>query len=222
MEDSNKLAKEIMTSALAGEDVDLYQQDPSDWNFLSEVIPGLVITSAGGLAPFQALGTLKGFPFYFRARNEWASLHLSAPGDIPFGTDVLYHAGMDAPFSLSDQDFCNLMMQLVSSLEKSPFRWEFEAYKLTMPESNSWAAIRTPEKTVEYGWGATPEEGWAETQLISDYLLEKGCDEETQKMYLELKDISRTPLNEDTRVFPEIEPVFEVKFHRASLLPWVS
>jgi hypothetical protein len=212
MKDSKTLAKEIMDAALNGEDVDLYQQDPSDWEFLTEFVPGLKITSAGGAFPFQALGTLHGLPFYFRARSEWATLHLSAPGTDPVGFEFLYYASMEVPFNFGAQEFCETMLKLVPALEKSPFRWQFEGYKLEFPDKNSWNAVRTSEKEINYGWGVTPEEGWTKTQEISKYLLEHGCTKETQIKYLELKDISKIPLNQDTRKFPEYEPVFEVRW----------
>lgn len=211
MKDSKKRAKEIMEAALAGKDVDLYQQDPEDWAFLTEFIPGLKITSAGGMLPFQALGTLHGFPFYFRARHEWATLHLSAPGTDPVGWEHLYHAGIEAPFMVDAKIFCELMLKLVSALERSPFRWEFEGYKLSYPDPKKWEAVRTEEKETNYGWGITPEEGWEKTQETSDYLLGYGCTEEMQKRFMGLREVSKTPLNQDTRVFPEVDPVFEVK-----------
>lgn len=216
MKDSKKLAKEIMEAALAGKDVDLYQQDPSDWEFLTEFIPGLVITSAGGACPFQALGTLKGFPFYLRARGEWVTLHLSAPGADPVGFEPLYHAGMAAPFAFGVQEFCEFMLKLVVELEKSPFRWEFEGYKLSYPDEKKWEAVRTEERETNLGWGVTPEEGWEKTQEVSEYLLGYGCTEEMQKRFMELREVSKTPLNQDTRVFPEVDPIFEVRLPEAS------
>lgn len=216
MKDSKKLSTELMEAALNGKDVDLYEQDPSDWDFLSEFIPGLVITSAGGACPFQALGTLKGFPFYLRARGEWVTLHLSAPDTNPVGVESLYYAGMAAPFSFGAKEFCEFMLKLVPALEKSPFRWEFEGYKLNMPDKNSWDSVRTEEKEINYGWGANPEEGWANTQEISEYLLKYGCTEDLQRKRLELMEISKTPLNQDNRVFPEVDPIFEVRLPEVS------
>lgn len=212
MKNAKERAKEIMDAALAFKDVDLYAQDPSDWAFLTEFIPGLKVTSAGGACPFQALGTLQGFPFYLRVRGEWASLNLSAPGTDPVGFTPLYHAGMEAPFAFGGQEFCETMLKLVPKLEKSPFRWEFEGFKLHFPNPKSWDAVRSEEKEINYGWGATPEEGWLATQEVSEYLLENGCSEEVQRHYNELRNISKTPLNQDTRKFPSWEPVFEVRW----------
>lgn len=214
MKGSKELAKDLLEAALRGEEIDLYQQDPSDWDFLAELIPELVVTSAGGYFPFQAQGTLQGFPFYFRARGEWATLHLSAPGDDPVGFDLLYYAGMSVPFGFGVQDFCETMLKLVPALQRSPFRWKFSGYKLDLPVKNSWEAVRTDQKEISVGWGHTPEEGWAQTQEISEYLLEHGCTEEVQRKHLELKAVSKTPLNQDTRVFPEVDPVFSTDFRK--------
>jgi hypothetical protein len=216
MKDSKKLAKEIMEAALAGEDVDLYQQRPEDWEFLAEFIPGLKITSAGGMLPFQALGTLHGFPFYFRARHEWATLHLSAPGTDPVGWEHLYYASCEAPFHFTAQDFCEIMLKIVPQIKRASFRWEFDGHKLHFPDPKKWEAVQSEEKDTHYGWGVTPEEGWLATQEMSEYLLEHGCSEETQRRFNELREISKTPLNQDTRVFPESDPVFEVRWPEAS------
>ena len=216
MKDSKTLAKEIMEAALAGKDVDLYQQDPADWGFLAEFIPGLKITSAGGMMPFQALGTLHGLPFYFRARHEWATLHLSAPGTDPVGWEYLYYASTEAPFMVDAEVFCEIMLKLVPEIKRSPFRWEFEGHKLNFPDPKKWEVVQSDEKEINYGWGVTPEEGWAKTQEISEYLLEHGCTEEMQLRHQELRNISKTPLNQDNRIFPEVDPVFEVKMPTAS------
>lgn len=211
MKDSKTLAKEIMEAALAGKDVDLYQQDPSDWKFLAEFIPGLKITSAGGMAPFQALGTLHGYPFYFRARHEWATLQLSAPGTDPVGWEHIYYSSSEAPFFVDARVFCELMLKLVPELKRSPFRWQFEGHKLHFPDPKKWEAVQSDEKETYYGWGVNPEEGWSETQKVSEYLLENGCTEEVQLEMTKLRDISKIPLNQDDRIFPEVDPVFEVR-----------
>lgn len=214
MTGSKEFAKELIEAALRGEEVDLYRQDPADWEFLAELIPGLVVTSAGGSFPYQAQGTLQGFPFYFRARGEWATLHLSAPGFDPVGFELLYYAGTAVPFGFGAQDFCEAMLRLVPALEKSPFRWEFSGYKLDIPGKKSWEAVRTDQKEINVGWGHTPEEGWAKTQEISEYLLEHGCTEEMQRKHLELRGVSKTPLNQDNRVFPEVDPIFSTDLRK--------
>ena len=43
--------------------------------------PAVQVKWAGGIAPFQAEGTINGWPFYFRSRNSITSLEIYAKGE---------------------------------------------------------------------------------------------------------------------------------------------
>lgn len=189
---------------------DLYKQNPADWDFLSEVIPGLVITSAGGILPYQAEGTLHGLPFYFRCRHEQASIRLVAVGENAVSGSTLYTASTPAPHMINDEQFIELLIHLVSSLKPAEFRWEFMGRKVTV-DKNLEIALSDDEEEISYGWGFTPEEGFLATREHSEYLLEHGFSHDLQDQIWEAKKLNPVPVNSDNRNWPNPEPVFEVK-----------
>lgn len=190
------------------ESFNIYKQDPERWRFLTEKIPGLVITSAGGVLPYQAEGTLHGLPFYFRCRHENASIRLVEVGGNAISGEPLYIANMDAPHMINDEKFAEIMVELISKLRRSEFRWEFMGRKVNVDKGLK--ITQTDEEEISYGWGYTPEEGFRETQVHSTYLLERGFTPEIQDELWRARQLNPTPVNSDNRNWPDPEPKFEV------------
>lgn len=186
---------------------DLYAQDPDDWAPLVAHIPGLVISSAGGFVPFQAEGLLHGLPFYFRERHDQASLQVGQADGDAF-TDFLFYAAMDSDDFRGMEDFPRYLIALVQKLERAPMLWKFPARKLKY-EDGKWNGVSVTEETEsQYGWGMTPEEGYAATQKFSEFLGGYGWSEERQKAMRDAQQISPVPVNQDDRVWPDPLPEF--------------
>lgn len=192
------------------DDFDLYRQDPNDWSFLSRLIPGLVITSAGGILPFQAEGTLHGLPFYFRCRHEVATLRLVSENENAVSDNPLYIASVPSEQIIDTMGFTKHMISLVKKLERCQFRWEFMGQKVTV-DKNLDIVLSDDEEEISYGWGHTPAEGFEETKEYSEYLLEHGFSHELQDRIWEAKKLNPVPVNSDNRNWPDPEPVFEIK-----------
>lgn len=191
------------------EDFDMYRQDPDDWKDLSDAIPGLVITSAGGIMPYQAQGTLHGHPFYFRCRGEHASLRLVEVDGDAVADNPLYSAGVPTDYMIDTDGFIELMKRLVPQLKRAPFRWEFEGKKVTV--DSEFTVLSSEETEISYGWGNTPEEGFIDTKQHSEYLTDKGFTTEIQNKLWAARELNPIPVNSDNRNWPAVEPVFIVK-----------
>lgn len=191
---------------------DLWAQNPGDWTWLQEIIPGIIISSAGGIVPFQAEGLLEGLPFYYRDRHGSASLRVgTADCDFPYGDDVLYSSSVETPEYEGRENFIKNLVKLVKTLEKAPLLYKFEGKKLIFKNDKSWGyEISETEMDESYGWGHSPEEAWDYMLQPSAYLVEHGCSEDMQLQMNLDRAISRTPKNQDTRVYPEIPLVFRV------------
>lgn len=192
---------------------DMYAQKPEKWAWLSDVIPGIIIYSAGGLLPFQAQGLLHGLPFYYR--HEWgsASLAVAGPNGEPFGNEVLYRASVDYDEDVEiagQSPFVDNLVRLVPSLERSPFLWEFPCRKLVFDKGKKLSYTVSDEVDIVVGWGHTPEEGFLATQKPSEYLLSHGWSVEFQRQMWVDRAVSSVPRNIDNRVFPEVAPDFHV------------
>lgn len=198
--------------------LDIYSQDPGAWAPLSRAIPGLIITSAGGMCPYQAEGTLKGHPFYFRYRHGYADLRAGEYDSkvMPYLDGALWHSGVDYGDTfggaLSSSEFTTLMIELVPALNPAKFYWKFEGRKVIV-EGNSTTGLSlsvTDKTEICGGWGITPEQALLQIASPSDYLLENGWSLEDQALYYKLKKIDPKPINKDDRVWPDPQPVFEV------------
>ena len=193
-------------------DFDIHAQNPSEWAWMSELVPTLVVSSAGGMFPFQAEGLIHGLPFYFRQRGESVSLSVGEADGEAFGESILYSAKLTEEELADKQDFVTMFLKLVPKLAPAKFLWRFEGKKLTYANKFSWEfSVSDTEKEDVYGWGMTPEEGLAFSRLTSAYLVDKGCSAELQEKMWLAKEINPTPINEDNRVWPEATPNFEVK-----------
>lgn len=192
---------------------DLYAQDPHDWSWLQEIIPGIVISSAGGVVPFQAEGLIYGHPFYYRDRHGSASLSVGAKdGEKPYlGDTTLYSAGCETPEFEGGEHFIRNLVRLVPELKRSPFPYEFEGWKLNFANDGEWNyTIDSVEKTRHCGWGYTREEAYDYLSKTSTYLEEHGFTPEKQMQAILDQDFDRIPVKDDTRVYPEVDPPFTV------------
>lgn len=190
---------------------DLHAQNIHDWEWLTRYIPGIVISSAGGLVPFEAYGLIHGYPFYFRARHNIARLNVAGFDGNPVSSrEVLYTASVECDSWHARENFIPLLMKLVPCLDVAPFLWKFECFKVQWAEDGRRGYTVTREKDYQIGWGSTPEEGFASAQKPSEYLLSVGWSEEFQKQLWEDQQVSSSPSNTDDRAFPERKPDFKV------------
>lgn len=199
----------------------LHATDPGAFRDLSARIPGLLVTSAGGAFPFQSEGTLHGYPYYFRYRHGHAELQVHEHGTTPMSSARLYETslayGDEHGGTLDRDEFLFLMIAMVPMLCRARWLWEFAGVRVnihdTDPEGEQVNLVFTATDTREVyrAWGYTPEEAWMRLHEPSPYLLERGWSAETQAEMYRLRAIAPTPLNSDTRNFPDPEPTFEVQ-----------
>lgn len=224
--------KESFMEFLEGEDseldFDIHAQDLNDWAWLSEFIPGIVVTSAGGIVPFQAEGLYHGHPWYYKERHGQARLNVGQKDDADaYGVDgSLFTSYMDVEEFRSGPGWISTLMTLVERLEKAPFRYDFDSFDVDFREiseerklagGNSYTVddlIETDRPNIRFGicgWGHSPEEAYEDTKAISEYLFEHGYSEEVQHKMWELKKIDPTPKNKDERDFSTANFEFEVR-----------
>lgn len=87
----------------------------------------LEVDQAGGVAPYQAEGTLSGYPFYFRYRNGNATLSVGGadPVSEPYWkSTVAYGNPLDG--SLTLKEFFYLFTLLASRLDIAKTRYKFK------------------------------------------------------------------------------------------------
>jgi hypothetical protein len=192
---------------------DLHAQNPNDWAWLEEIIPGLIISSAGGLVPFQAEGIYRGHPFYYHDRHGQARLSIGElDGEIPYlGDYTIYTAYQDTEEWAGGKFFVRNLVQLVPNLKRSPFRYEFRGKKLHLANDKSWSfTVDESETETRSGWGFTPEEGYETLSVPSEYLMEHGATAEIQLAMRLAQEFDPTPVNKDERKYPEVDPDFVV------------
>lgn len=130
----------------------MYATDPRAFGVLKQWLPEIEITSAGGACPFQAEGTLNGYPFYLRMRHGWAQLNVAHTMDDTYSSSpLLWSAGKQVPEFAADAHWADVLVDLASKLERTPaMRWDF------LPLDADDADL----KIGSFGWGATPEEAY--------------------------------------------------------------
>jgi len=186
--------------------------------FLDKVIPGLKVHSLGGLAPFQADGTWGPYEWYYRERGGGSSLRLDALGTFPGLSGSLYGSSGDADEFAGSKGWVDRFLLLWESLTVDSYLYEFDSKKISIERigdksSSSFEFRDIGEFEVSYGRGHTPEEAWESTSAYSSYIEEIiGLTRELQLEHWERREISRTPLNSDERVFPAETPDFTVRW----------
>lgn len=196
---------------------DLYSQNVDSWLWLQELIPGIVVSSAGGIAPFEAQGLLHGHPFYYRDRHGYASLSIGAlDGEAPYlGDTTLYGASSETEEFAGGESFVKNLLKLVPKLERTPFPYEFQGRKIEWGDGGIQARdYRAVEGEFDdfpmVGWGYFPEEAFQELAKPSEYLLSRGWTEDIQREIYELRAFSPKPVKTDERKYPEVDPPFVV------------
>lgn len=170
-------------------------------------IPGLVIATAQGVAPFTSEGSLHGLPYYFRYRGGHASLRLGDDLTAPlYSAEVNYGHHLDG--SLEDDEFFRLMILLVSQLRRAPRLWEFVG--VATHETPSGPAVG--ERMFYGAWGTTPEEAFA---VMHQYPADMTFYTHRVSPQQHLAAITARQMNPETatvdqRVWPDPEPRFEV------------
>lgn len=195
-------------------------RNPDFWAVLKDKVSDFRIYASGGVFPFQAFGSLAGFPFYYRERGGVATLKVSdfsgESQNYGFNFDnLLYNSWKEVEeFRDCDEYFVETFLELVEKLEKAPFKYEFSAKHIAFKDETTdinaegafWAS---DNKVVLCAWGVTPEEAYESTKQVSLYLLDHRWSEEVQTRMWKMREIDSEPLNEDNRVFPDPEPDFK-------------
>lgn len=192
---------------------DIYSQDPNEWTWLQDIIPNFIVSSAGGSVPFQAEGLYHGYPFYMRDRHGYAELSLGElDGEAPYsGSSILYSAGVETEEFYGSENFIRNILALVPKLKRAPFPYQFEGKKLDFSKDNSWTyTVSELKKEICWGWGYTPEEGFARLVEPSEYLITHGASVALQQQMMEAQAFSPIPVNSDERKFPDSDPLFIV------------
>lgn len=192
---------------------DMYAQDPSDWSWLQELIPGFIVSSAGGAVPFQAEGLFQGYPFYYRDRGGVASLRVGElDGDPPYqGNSILYTASRETPEFEGSKHFISNLTKLIPLLDRALYLYDFIGKKLIYASTQDWSYTVSPTETeVTSSWGMTPEEAYLELMAPSRYLIEHGASAELQERMCLDRAFNPIPLNVDDRHFPASMPNFHI------------
>lgn len=195
---------------------DIYAQDPNDWDWLSQIIPGLCIYSAGGALPFQAEGLINGHPFYYRERHGTARLNIGEiDGEMPYLNKAVYTASEEVEEFRRGPEWIATFINLLENLKKAPFQYEFSGNEVILANDGvkNPDSISTAEGVVKIHkfWGDTSEEALkyhyenSKAMLVDHF---KWPLDYFNKM-MELEDINPIPLNRDERIISE--PNFEVR-----------
>lgn len=153
---------------------DMYAQDVTEWTWLQEFVPGLVIYSAGGVFPFQANGYFGDLHLYFRAEDNYASLRLSRE-KMCFPVDSLYSSRMNIPekYEKIGPEWVSYLLTLIERLKKTEFLYSFQENKIDYESETgkfSLDIVRDDDCNVVFeeqgsaGWGYTPEQAFVQAQ----------------------------------------------------------
>lgn len=192
-------------------DFDLHAQNIHDWAFLKEAVPTLIISSAGGMLPFQAEGYLHGFPFYMRSEWGYAKLNVSGdPAVKPYMRDEVFFT---STFNYSEDLvgfnerlwFPVHLLMLIDMLERAPFRYLLQLDE-TAEDSGKGIRFKDDPEFTHPGFGHNVEDAAANLR----------------KMYEDLPTFKSLPLIEpaqavdhDTRDFaPFDDAVFTVDWDK--------
>jgi hypothetical protein len=203
---------------------DMYAQDLADSKPLQELIPSLVVTSAGGICPFQAEGMLFGLSFYYRERGGWASLRLGQKAEDCYLTaESLFDAGEEVDEFRSGAVWLDTLINLIPKLEKTVFLYSFPYLTFPLGDFEDLLTVEPGTDPTQISHYYVRAESAAEAFRIAStfeedaWLTEKGCTSEMQRKWFEARvaTMSQIPLKSDERVWPDPLPVFEVNVPEA-------
>lgn len=192
---------------------DLYAQPLHRFEWAQEYVPGLIVHSAGGMVPFQAEGTINGYPFYYRSEWGGCDIKIGRPEDvIPYLPEESYWSAYDNEFEGSTfETFIEGLTRLLPKLHRTPTLWRFEGHKSTFLDGKGrweWVIDKT-EKDEVFGWGETAEEGYQAAAAPSEYLAECGFTPEMQNRLFVDKEVSIIPSPKTKiKLYPDNDPKF--------------
>jgi len=212
-----KISEEI-DSLLEETRFDLHSQDIKKWEWMQEFIPEIIVSSAGGLSPFQAEGFIEDFFFYYRERGGVASLRLSDSIDKSYGyNSSLYSASLEVEEFRSGSGWIETFFNLYERLEKTKNLYDFESNEVKF--NGDGKPYLTGEKSTTAEWGYTSDEAYNEIikhqdsektiKIWTDY---RKFSRENYLEYIRLRDVQNKVLNIEynDKNYPEVEPVFKV------------
>jgi hypothetical protein len=181
-------------------------------------VPGLQVTSAGGMMPFASEGRLAGLPYYFRFQHGQAQLRVG--GNL--NRAPLYQAtepyGRSLDGTLDQEEFTCLLLALVPRLRPAPRSWEFSG--VVVHDTPRGPAVGS---ATTYGaWGHSPEEAWREMHRYpeGDAVYAEMVSREEHAANMAARRMNPHTITVDERVWPPTKPVFAVA-PRWSPLRWL-
>lgn len=186
---------------------DLYAQHSHEWDDLKKFIPSILVSSAGGMLPYQMEGWVKGYPFYLREEWGGAELRIAEKREDVYLGPFLWTSSASTPEDgVPREDLIELITSLFKSLETAPFRYGFKGRRIEFIDAGDGYTlpISTLEEETYYGWGSTPEEAFQNTKLAPRSLENR----ELMAAVDELRDISPIPVIVDDRVIPKMPDWF--------------
>lgn len=230
----DKKQEAALEAFLAGEtdNFDMYARDPQDFAALAEVVPGLVITSAGGVCPLQVSGTILGHPFYYRERHGWAELCVGGQhNDVDAELHVLsphWAAAEQVEEFRAGPGWADSLINLIPRLERAGFLFEFPCARIVYDDPNDLSTAWIDEAT--RGLLSTNVRGLDEQDAIrryttfefSQWLADRGIGEQAQKdnHAVRVDAFVAKAVSPDTRIFPEVFPDFRVVLPPEAVLVW--
>lgn len=191
---------------------DLWATDPNDYVWLQEFFPNFKLVSAGGALPFQAEGYVEGHPFYYRSEQNSASLYVAGQdSEMPYLPEMsLWSSSLTHEDYLGNANFLNNLFTLLKSLKKAQFLYRFSCNDIKYHDQNDLSTAYVIEEGTGsvFGWGYNPVEAFEYAKKPSSYLTEHGISEEVQQFVWLTKNPNPVPINEDTRVYPDVLPSF--------------
>lgn len=218
MNDDTDKAKETESDLLCNSPA----YDPSLQQLLDE-IPFLIIDSdTNTISPYQAGGTIRAidtgiyYRWYVRCREgHGTTLKIEdqgTPTTIRITNHTLYDAWIPQDIS-SDTELYSVFPQLIKNLVKSEYYWGLVLPILPREPDIKRDLIRArgydpDEEPIIYYRSVTPDEAYY--AILNTFIYDTTTNNITEDLssLIKILLIPRTPLNTDTREFPEHMPVF--------------
>jgi hypothetical protein len=171
--------------------------------------PEATVSEAGGIAPFQVLGTLRQWPFYLRSRGGATCLSLYAPGsgiEVP-GSEPLWEARADWPLeALTTPKTFDRFEELLEKLERPRFLYSFMAEEVLLTFTTAGARVQViRNRAPQLAWGHSEDEARLQAILppaLTPYLAAE------QLALISSRWVADTPMEQDHRPESSPAPVF--------------
>lgn len=188
-------------------------QDPAHWRFLNERIPEVIVYSAGSNGDHTNIrGLLEGYPFLIQSSPWETEMIVGSPDEFLSSEDILYYSSFNSQLISTPDDMEPAFMSLIAHLDVKPFEYMFRA-KLIEGYKDGELILSEQHDDVVYSYGNSPREAYnsAKENAITG-LTQAGFTLYSALSLWESRKVEKTPLNEDTRVFPEKRPKFKVVY----------